>query len=270
MRTISKIFSLLFILMLLGCDDDVLMPTSVDGQDAMSSSKNQDKVDSYKATGDVEVTFISNPGGNENGNENISKEGTQKFANVVFNAHEGDLKKEAKGNIEITMKNKEGIIKRTFVADVYEVKVNPLTKEARFLAMVISDIRTDEDESGHEDSEEEHTGQGSMNGGGNGGNHTDGDHTEGDESHDDSDHGDSDHGGGCGSDDEDHGKQSRVGQTLGVKVCDGLSPGTNGDKIGWKWYAGNNPNTPSLENNGEWAEMCLKDILAGNLVVHLN
>ena len=261
MKTISKIFSLLFILILLGCDADALMPSSVDGQDAISNSKNQNKVDAFKATGDVEVTFMSNPGGGENGNDNISKVGSRKFANVVFNAHEGDLKKEAKGSVEITMKNKEGIVKRTFVADVYEVEVNSLTKEARFLAEVISDVRSDEGDSGHEDSGEEHTGQGSMNGQ-NGGNHTDGDHSEGDDNHDDSDHG-----GGCGSDDSAHGNQSRVGQTLGVKVQDGGSPGTNGDTIGWKWYAGNNPNTPAL---GEWKEMCLKDIVAGNLVVHLN
>ena len=207
---------------------------------------------------------MSNPGGGENGNDNISKVGSRKFANVVFNAHEGDLKKEAKGNIEITMKNKEGIVKRKFVADVYEVKVDPSTHEARFLAMVISDIRSDEGDSGHEDSGEEHTGQGSMNGQ-NGGNHTDGSHSEGDETHDDSSHG-----GGSNSDDSAHGNQSRVGQTLGVKVQDGGSPGTNGDTIGWKWYAGNNPNTPSLENHGEWKEMCLKEIIAGNLVVHLN
>ena len=118
MKTISKIFSLLFILMSLGCDDDALMPSSVDGQDAISNSKNQNKDDAFKATGDVEVTFISNPGGGEHGNQHISKEGTQKFAHVVFNAHEGDLKKEAKGNIEITMKNKEGLVKRKFVATI--------------------------------------------------------------------------------------------------------------------------------------------------------
>lgn len=260
MRTISQIFSLLFMLMLLGCDDDALMPSSVSDQDAISNSKNQNKVDAFKATGDVEVTFFSNPGGHGNGNENISKEGKERFANVVFNAHEGDLKKEAKGNIEITMKNKEGMVKRIFFANVYEVNVDPLTNEARFLAEVISDVRSDEGDSGHEDSGEEHTGQGGTNGG----NHTDGDHTEGDETHDDSDHG-----GGCGSDDSAQGNQSRVGQTLGVKVFDGGSPGTNGDTIGWKWFSANNPNTPSLDN-GAWEEMCLKEIIAGNLVVHLN
>ncbi len=266
MRTISHIFSLLFMLILLGCDDDALMPTSADGQDAFSSSKTKEKVDAFTATGDIEVTFLSNPGGGgEHGNEDISKEGSQKFANVLFNAHEGDLTKEAKGEVKITMKNKEGLVKREFIAEVYEVKVDPLTNEARFLAMVISDIRSDEGDSGHEDSEEEHTGQGNMNGQ-NGGNHTDGDHSEGDEPHDDPDHG-----GGCNSDDEGHGgKQSRVGQTLGVKVYDGGSPGINGDTIGWKWYAGNNPNIPSLENHGEWEGMCLKEIIEGNLVVHLN
>ena len=261
MKTIFRyIMFVVLSLFLTGCDDDALMPTSADGQDVISSSKSNNTVDSYKATGDVEVTFVSNPGGHGNGNENVSKEGSQKFANVVFNAHEGNLNKEAKGNIEITMKSKEGLVKRIFFANVYEVKVDPLTKEARFLALVISDIRSDEGHSDHGDTEEEHTGQGGMNGG----NHTDGDHTDGDDTHDDSDHG-----GGCGSDDEEHGNQSRIGHTIGVKVYDHGSPGTNGDTIGWKWYGGNNPNIPSLDNNGGWAEMCLKEIIEGNLVVHV-
>lgn len=118
--------------MLLGCDDDALMPSSVDGQDAMSSSKNQDKVDSFKATGDVEVTFVSNPGGHENGNENISKEGKQRFANVVFNAHEGDLKKEAKGNIEITMKNKAPWSKEYFLPMSMKSRLTLHTKKHDF------------------------------------------------------------------------------------------------------------------------------------------
>lgn len=265
MKSISQIFLVLFLLILVGCDQDALLPSSSISQGESSIAKTKDKVDSFKATGGVEVTFISNPGGHENGNGNISKAGSRKFASVDFNAHEGDLKKEAKGNIEITMKNKEGVVKRVFVADVYEVKVDPSSKEARFLALVISDIRSDEGHSEHEDTGEEHTGQGSMNGGENGGNHTDGDHSEGDETHDDSNHG-----GGCGSDDEEHGNKSRVGQTLGVKVFDGGTPGTSGDTIGWKWFSANNPNTPSLDSHGEWAEMCLKEILAGNLVVHLN
>lgn len=270
MRTISRIFSLLLIFILISCDDDALMPTSVEGEDAAASFKSNKKNDSFKATGDVEVTFISNPGGHENGNENISKEGSQKIAHVVFNAHEADLNKKAKGNIEIYMINKDGLVKRTFIAEVYDVNVDPLDKVARFLAKVTSDVRSDEGDSGHGDSDEEHSGQGNQNGGENGGNHTDGDHAEGGDTHDDSDHDDSDHGGGCNSDDEVHGNQSRVGQTLGVKVKDGGSPGTNGDEIGWKWYAGNNPNEPSLDDQSTWEGMCLKDILAGNLVVHLN
>lgn len=264
MRINSLIFSLLFMLTFLACDDDALMPSTVDGQDVLSNSKNSDKIDSFKATGDVSVTYVSNPGGNENGNENTSIEGNQKFAHVVFDAHEGDLKKDTKGSIEIKMKNNEGIVKRTFIADVYEVKVDPLAKEARFLALVLSDIRSDEGHSDHGDTEEDHVGQGNAIGN-NGGNPTNRDHSEGDDNHDDSNHA-----GGCNSNDEEHGNKSRVGHTIGVKVYDGGSPGTNGDSIGWKWYGGNNPNIPSLENQADWSEICFKDILAGNLVVHLN
>ena len=266
MRTILKIFPFALGLVLFSWDEDALLPSTFNGQDALSSTKVKDKVDSYKATGDVEVTFMSNPGGHENGNHSSTKEGTQKFAHVVFNAHEGDLKKEAKGSVEITMMNKEGVVKRTFIADVYEVKVDPLSKEARFLALVISDVRSDEGHSDHDESGDEHDGQG----GSGGGNHSDDGESHDDSSHDDSSHDDSSHGGGGHSDDTDRGNKSRIGQSIGVKVYDGGSPGTNGDTIGWKWFAGNNPNTPSLEDHGQWRDMCDKEILAGNLVVHIN
>lgn len=254
MRNLLKIFPFLLILVLLSCDEDVLLPSTFSAEETLSGAK--DKVDTYKATGEVEVTFISNPGGGENGHANKPEEGAQKFADVVFNAHEGDLKKDPKGSIEITMKNKEGAIKRTFLADVYDVKVDPITREARFLAVVISDIRSDKGHSDHDSGDDGHT-----DGDHSGGNHSDGDggHDEGEGGHDEGE------GGHNGS----QGNQSRVGQTLGVKVYDGGSPGTNGDTIGWKWFGAGNPNTPSLEHPSQWDGMHDKEIIAGNLVVHV-
>jgi len=250
MRTILKIFPFVFGLVLFSCDEDSLMPSTLNGKDAVSGTMVKDKVDSYKATGDVEVTFMSNPGGHENGNHSITKESKRKFAHVVFNAHEGSSKKEAKGSIELTMMNKEGVVKRTFIADVYEVKVDPLSKEARFLALVISDVRSDEGHSDHDSGDDGHTD----------GDHSGGNHSDGDGGHDE----------GEGGHEGSQGNQSRIGQSIGVKVYDGGSPGTNGDAIGWKWFAGNNPNTPSLEDHAQWKDMCDKEILAGNLVVHIN
>ena len=264
MKFIKSILSFMFIFIVFGCDEDVLLPSTFENENSSVNARSNDKVKLLKATGDIYVTFFSNPGGNGSGNSNMSQDGTQKFANVLFDAHEGDLQKPAKGNIEISILNGEGSVKRKFGAEVYDVKVDALTKEAYFLARVTSDYRSDEGHSDHEDSEGDHTGQGGMDGNTSGGNHSDSNHSEGDDGHDSSNHGD-----GGNSGDETHGNKSRIGHTIGVKVYDGGSPGTNGDTIGWKWHGGNNPNTLSVNDHSQWEQIHLKEILEGNLVVHL-
>jgi len=264
MKSIKYILSFIFIFIVFGCDEDVLLPSSFEKENSSVNSRSNDKVKLLKATGDIYVTFFSNPAGNGSGNSNMSQEGTQQFANVLFDAHEGDLQKPVKGNLEISILDEEDVIKRKFEAEVYDVKVDALTKEAYFLARVTSDYRSDEGHSDHEDSAGNHTGLGGITGNTNGGNHSNSNHSEEDDSHDSSDHGN-----GGNSDDEIHGSKSRIGHTIGVKVYDGGSPGTNGDKIGWKWYGENNPNTPASDVYPQWEQIHLKEILEGNLVVHL-
>lgn len=260
---------------LFGCDDDALMP-GIESESFGASvlTKNTDK--SLRATGEVEVTYIATPGGSHDMDQgNASSEGKTRFATVVFNAHEPSKNQEAKGSLDITIKNEKGEVKRTFKAEVYAALVFPDEMEARFLATVYSDERMDGGHSGdHSDSGDDHTGGtgGNGSGGPGTGGHDDGTHDDGthdDGTHDDGTHDDGDHGGGCNSGDEEHGNKSRVGQVIGVKVYDGGSPGTNGDTMHWKWYGGHNPNEPSVEGPQGWGEMCEKTIISGNLVVHV-
>ena len=60
------------------------------------------------------------------------------------------------------------------------------------------------------------------------------------------------------------GKDPRVGQVVLVKVHDVGTPGTDGDGIAWKWLA---PGTV-LDLWLEPKQMCKKEIIGGNLVVH--
>lgn len=49
---------------------------------------------------------------------------------------------------------------------------------------------------------------------------------------------------------------------------DGGTPGTAGDGITWKWFAGDDPALPQTTDLGSWPHLCKKTILAGNLMIH--
>jgi hypothetical protein len=108
-------------------------------------------------------------------------------------------------------------------------------------------------------------------------------------SHDDTGSTDHDSGGGCSHDDTDSatgcdhddgshdtgsggkpddkggkGKQCRVGQYVVAKMHDKGSPGTN-DGITWKWFI----NLDGFTIDGEPKNLCKKEILDGNLTVHI-
>lgn len=252
MKTVFRyIIFVVLSLFLTGCNEDALMPDSaeVQGTDAAIAAKNDAKA--LKATGEVEVTFMSNPGG-KSGNNHQTKEMPEpklRFADVIFNAHEASKNNMAKGAIAITIKDESGAVKREIEAEVYDVKVVPEDMIAWIIAEVIADER-------------------------HGGNHDDGTHDEGthdDSTHDDSTHDDGthdDHDGGCGSDDDSHGNKSRVGDSMALVVFDGGTPGTNGDQLRWKWYGENHPHV-SIPDHIELGELCQKEIISGNLVVHV-
>lgn len=243
MRYFTKILILWFVLLCLGCDEEALMPgtNSVQGSEEISKAGDQ-KVAS--ATGDVQVMFYAQAGESNGGmtEENGSMGEGLKYAHVIFDAHEASVSNPAKGAVLIDMMNEDGLVTRQFAASVYAVLVEPELNKAKFLALVISDTKTESDDTDHD--------------------HSDGDHEEGD--HEDGEHEDGDHGGNGAP----KGNQSRVGQILAVTVIDGGTPGINGDLMGWKWFGNNNPNIPSLDKPSGWGSLENRVIIAGNLVVH--
>lgn len=255
MKNLIKIICLLLVLTWTACDEDALMPTDAQGLEASSKADEKDKA--LQATGDVQVTFYSMGGENGNGGgESNASEDNLKYAHVVFDAHEADKKNPAKGNIIIDMTDAYGTIKRQFVSEVYDVLVDPDLNKANILALVISDTKTESDDTDHDHGDGGHEDGGHEDGGHSDGNHEDGDHEDGDHE---------DHGGN----DTPKGNQSRVGQVLAVTVIDGGTPGIQGDLMGWKWFGKNNPNTPSLDRPNGWANLENRVIIDGNLVVHI-
>lgn len=238
MRYFTKFLVLLFVLLCLGCDEEALMPgtDSVQGSEEISKAGDQ-KVAS--ATGDVQVMFYAQAGESNGGmtEENGSMGEGLKYAHVIFDAHEASVSNPAKGAVLIDMTNEDGLVTRQFAASVYAVLVEPEINKAKFLALVISDTKTESDDTDH-------------------------DHSDG--YHEDGDHEDGDHGGNGAP----KGNQSRVGQILAVTVIDGGTPGINGDLMGWKWFGNNNPNIPTLDKPSGWGSLENRVIIAGNLVVH--
>ena len=259
MKTLLKSLLLIITMFLVGCDKDALLPTDAELLSAMDKSDSKNTEKSLKATGEVLVTYLATPGGHNDNHENgkIQSEGKTRFALVEFNAHEASKNNAAKGELTIIIKNKNGEIKREFMASVYDVAVDPLLQDAWFLATIESDERSDEGHSGEDEHDEgANSGNGQMNG------------KTSDENHDSDEH-DDDHEGGCNSDDVSHGNKSRIGDTIEVRVHDGGSPGTNGDLIKWKWHVSNASHAPSEKDHSQWKDMCNKEIIGGNLVVHI-
>jgi len=269
MKTILKNILFLTSLILMGCNEDALLPASTEVQVQESNTDAKNTTESLKTTGDVEVTFIANPGGQGGNNHQVAlpSEGQIRFAHVIFNAHEAAKNNAAKGDVEITIKDENGLVKREIRADVYDVDVDPTKMQAWILAVVVEDKRHDEQ---HSDQSVlavmENAGFGQMNGQNSKGNQQDGTNDEG--THADGNHTDGEHDSGCNSDDENHGNKSRVGDTMELVVYDGGTPGTNGDELRWKWYGENQPHV-SATDHSELGDLCLKEIIEGNLVVHI-
>ena len=272
MKTILKNILIILSLILAGCDKDALLPTDDEFMIMQDKADSKNSEVSLKATGDVEVTFMSNPGGQHGNNHQgaMPTEGQIRFADVVFDAHAATPSKEAKGDIMITIKDEFGLIKREIKAVVYNVDIDPANPEAWILALVTSDERHDGDhaEQAALFSIMAGSGNGQMNGQNGNGSHQGGPNDDGTHQDDDGTHTDDDHDSGCNSDDGTHGSNSRVGKTVGLAVYDGGTPGTNGDELRWKWYKEYVPDAAAT-NHGELGNMCKKEIIGGNLVVHL-
>lgn len=70
------------------------------------------------------------------------------------------------------------------------------------------------------------------------------------------------------------GSSSRVGQIVAAVVNDAGTPGAYGDELRWAWFADPSEEhptyltPPSIDDIGDWPNLCEKPILGGNLVVH--
>jgi hypothetical protein len=82
-----------------------------------------------------------------------------------------------------------------------------------------------------------------------------------------------DHAGTTGSDGKGNplsGKNCRIGQILALKTHDIGTPGISNDRITWKWFdPGNYPTTQEMSVEPAIVHLCKKEIIEGNVVIHL-
>lgn len=294
-----KFFSAICLILIItsGCEEDRLIPGSgltdeIFNVDAKKGAKAHQKI--LKVTGSVELTWKGGSKGSDKGNK---PEDLLTFLDL--NAHEGTDQKDPKGEIVYTVLETDYSLHREIVAEVLDVKIalDDDKKRAWVIARVISDSKgcAGDGNSGHDDScggasddHSSHDGGCSHDDSDEGGcsdDHTDeggcsDDHTDEGGCTDDhtdeggcsgSDSGSDAHGGSPGGGDKGNpmsGKNCRLGQIIVLKTHDGGSPGMSRDGITWKWF----PNTQfadGIGNTSNWPHLCKKEIIGGNIVVHL-
>jgi len=234
-----------------------------------------------KATGLVQVVW---PGGMGR----VVPPGEEKLAFAKFDAMPATATLLARGTFIYRVLNADSTPHREITATVADAVVDVAQRKAWFTGEVVSDVKIcgggscdGADGCSHDDGgcgdDGSHDDGGCTDGGSDGscsdGSHDDGGCTDGgsDGGCSDGGHDDGSCAGGGGGSDGGHGgpggipgKDPRVGQVVLVKVHDVGTPGTNGDGIAWKWMA---PGT-DLDLSLEPKQMCKKEIIGGNLVVH--
>jgi hypothetical protein len=75
--------------------------------------------------------------------------------------------------------------------------------------------------------------------------------------------------GGTGGPSGATGRTCRVGQMIVGKAHDTGTPGAPYDGITWKWFLGDDPDLPSIDDVAAWPHLCRKEITGGNLVIHV-
>ena len=306
MRYLNLIFVIFLTLILTSaCDEDQIIPgTGMTDELYSLDAKKGAKENPLKATGSVELTWKGADKGSNKGNK---PEELLTFLDVV--AIEGTVNKDPKGEIVYTVLETDLSLHREIIAKVLDVKIaiEGSKKKAYVVAMVISDSKgcAGDGHSGHDDAcggssddDSSHDGGCSHDDSDEGGcsdDHTDEggcshDTDEGSGTHDDSDEGGcsddhTDEGGCSGSDagSDTHGgspggadkgnplsgKNCRTGQIIALKMHDGGSPGMSRDGITWKWFNPEASFVPAIGNRSDWPHLCKKEIIGGNLVVHI-
>ena len=225
----------------------------------------RDNLKPLKTTGSIEVLL---PGGSAGMSTNTTgsfgRFGKRPAAKPVtstkrvfasFEAFEATEQAAAKGSFTYTVM-KNGILERQIKADIFGVYIDPVEYRAWFLGLVVQDTKPCVEPGEHDEN-------------------CDGDHPEGtscdgedDVGHDESCSGE-DHEGGPGGSTQISGKNCRMGQIIAVRLQDGGTPGTNGDDIAWKWFSALDASVPNIQSPDTWPHLCTKEILSGNLAVHV-
>ncbi len=290
MKNPAKITSFLLLLALFfSCDTQL---EEVQSQIEKELNDKSSPAKASKVTGNVRVAWKGKGG-------NTTDENKLVFASFdaqesVF--HTSKKYSPAKGSFLFSVFKDDYTPEREIIASVIDVGFDKAAKKAWFFAEVISDTKCDaSDHSGCSDTD--HTDGGcshddsTHDGGCSHDTGTDSvDHDSGGGcSHDDTGSTDHDSGGGCSHDDSDSatgcdhddgshdtgsggkpddkggkGKQCRVGQYVVAKMHDKGSPGMY-DGITWKWFK----NLDGFSIDSEPKNLCKKEILEGNLTVHI-
>jgi len=298
MKTL-KLFSAICLMLIItsACDESQIIPGTgltdeVFNMDAKKGAKVKQKA--LKVTGSVDLTWKGGDKGSDKGN----KPGDLLTFLDIY-AHEGTDQEDPKGEIMYTVLETDYSLHREIIANVLDVFIDAEGKKARVIAVVISDSKGcgGNGSSGHDDScggssddpsshdggcSDDHTDEGGCSddthtdeGGCSDDTHTD-DGGCSDDTHTDeggcsgSDTGSDSHGGSPGGADKGNpmsGKNCRTGQIIALKTHDGGSPGRSNDGIHWKWFALGDE--PDINNFFEWKKLCKKEIIGGNIVVHV-
>lgn len=277
------------------CEKETIFPgtgiTDVrSGEDARKASSNYDNP--FKITGTVELVWKGGTKGSDMGNK---PEELLTFMEIT--AIGGTDIHDVRGELVYTVLETDLSLHREIKADVLGLLVDADQLKGWIVGMVVSDSKgcSGGGHSGHDEACAGDTGDPSSHDGGcshdtdeGGCSHDDTDeggcsHDDTDEggcSHDDtgeggcsgSDGGPDTHGGspgGAGSGNPLSGKNCRTGQIIAMKVKDLGTPGANGDHITWKWFDPNAYFVPDIDNISDWPHLCKKEIIEGNIVIHL-
>ena len=285
-----KIFSAICLMLIItsACEEGQIIPgTGLTDEIFNMGAKKGAKVNQkpLKVTGSVELTWKGADKGSDKGNK---PEDLLTFLDI--NAHEGPDQKNPKGEIVFTVLETDYTPHREIIAKVLDVKIahnKNGKKSAWVVAMVISDSKGcagngslhDDSCGGSSDDPSNHDGGCSHDDSDDGGcsdDHTDDggcsdDHTD-DGGCSGSDSGPDTHGGSPGGGDKGNplsGKNCRTGQIIALKAHDGGSPGMSRDGITWKWFDPNASFASGIGSISSWPHLCKKEIIGGNLVVHI-
>lgn len=257
--TIYGIAATLLIL-LSGCQSDYLPPQHTDVlldiRDNTKPMKTTGTIEVLLPGGPAHMTVNSSQTNGRNGKKAVKSITVTKRAFVSFEAFEATEKAEAKGTFTFSIMQ-NSILERAIEVNVMDVFIDPIEMNAWILGVVLSDTKPCGEPREHGDGCSGDHPEGTSCGGTEDGGH--------DEACLGEDHGGNPSGGGVNP----TGKNCRIGQFLAINIHDGGTPAVKGDGIAWKWFSGLDTNLPDINSVDTWPHLCVKEIIAGNLDIHV-